>query len=217
MIRIVFIRHAPTPWNRAGRLQGRADVPLPGEARRDSGALLLPEHLRSPVWYASPLRRAVQTARLLSGAAPRTEAALIEMDWGEWEGQHLAALRQRHGAAFIENESRGLDFTPPGGESPRQVRARLGRWLAGLAGEPEDTIAAVTHKGVLRAALSLATGWNLCGKPPHKLRSDCAHHFAWEEQRLRLVRPNLPLWSGALYRLETPPLPGSRQGKSGSP
>jgi probable phosphoglycerate mutase len=35
----------------------------------------------------------------------------------------------------------------------------------------------VTHKAVLRALLSLATGWAMLGKPPVKLQPDCAHLF----------------------------------------
>ncbi len=47
------------------------------------------------------------------------------MDWGDWEGATLDALRAEHGAAFVDNADRGLDFQPPAGESPRMVQARL--------------------------------------------------------------------------------------------
>jgi probable phosphoglycerate mutase len=104
-------------------------------------------------WHSSPLSRAVETAQILSGAPPREEPALSEMDWGEWEGYGLDDLRQRFGDAFARNEAAGLDFRPPGGESPREVRDRVVRWLGEIAalGEP---VVAVTHKGVLRAVLA---------------------------------------------------------------
>jgi probable phosphoglycerate mutase len=54
---------------------------------------------------------------------------------------------------MTQNEAAGLDFRPPGGESPRDVQERLKPYLASLAG---PTIA-VTHKGVLRALYALAT------------------------------------------------------------
>ena len=44
--------------------------------------------------------------------------ALIEMDWGQWEGHRLADLRRRHGSRMSEMEALGLDLLPPGGESP---------------------------------------------------------------------------------------------------
>ena len=75
---------------------------------------------------------------------------------------------------MAENEARGLDFRPPGGESPRDVQARLRPLLARLDGR---TIF-VTHKGVLRALYALATGWTMTGKPPQKLLDGRAHAFA---------------------------------------
>ena len=37
--------------------------------------------------------------------------------------------------------------------------------------------AAVTHKGVIRAVLALATGWDMRDKPPHRLDWSAAHLF----------------------------------------
>jgi probable phosphoglycerate mutase len=61
---------------------------------------------------------------------------------------------------MARNEARGLDFRPAGGESPREVRERLSRWLSELAPEGVPVLA-MTHKGVIRAALSLATDWDM--------------------------------------------------------
>ena len=66
------------------------------------------------------------------------------------------------------NESRGMDFTPDGGESPRQVLARVRPWLAELGAVRTPTMA-VTHRGVIRVILALACGWDMTGKPPAKL------------------------------------------------
>ncbi|HET7095745.1 MAG TPA: histidine phosphatase family protein, partial [Casimicrobiaceae bacterium] len=75
------------------------------------------------------------------------------------------------------NEARGLDFRPPGGESPRDVLARLQPWLERVAAS-ELPVVAVTHLGVLRVMLSAATGWDMTGKPPLRLASDAVHRFA---------------------------------------
>src|SRR3546814_16815565 len=74
------------------------------------------------------------------------------------------------------NEARGLDFRPPGGESPRDVQDRLRPLLAELADAGEDVVA-VSHKGVLRALYALASGWDLRGKPATKLAAACAPAF----------------------------------------
>ena len=68
--------------------------------------------------------------------------------------------------------------------------ARLSRWSSSL-GEP---VVAVSHKAAIRALLALATGWNMLGRPPHKLDWKCAHFFvAVDEGRVRIDRLNVPL------------------------
>jgi len=109
----------------------------------------------------------MRTARALVGRPVRADARLIEMDWGEWEGRTRAELTATLGTDFAENETRGLDFTPPAGESPRMVQRRLEPFLAEIAASGRPTVA-VTHRGVIRAAVALATGWDFLGKPPVK-------------------------------------------------
>ena len=181
---VALLRHGSTAWNEQGRMQGRRDIPLSERGRGEVRAWRLPSlsTAASPTeaaWVSSPLRRAVETAEILSGATPQREPALIEMDWGEWEGFDLQELRRRDGEAFARNEAAGLDFRPPGGESPREVRDRVMRWLAAIATRRE-TMVAVTHKGVLRAVLSAATGWDMTGKAPVRLQYGAMHRFAVE-------------------------------------
>src|SRR6185436_6401435 len=124
---VAFLRHGPTTWNEEGRMQGRRDVPLSDRGRAEveawrANARLVKLVAAQTPWYSSPLKRAVQTAEILAGAPPRCDPALIEMDWGDWEGLRLDELRNRHGADFARNEAAGLDFRPSRGESPREVR-----------------------------------------------------------------------------------------------
>jgi len=168
--RLVLIRHAATAWNAAHRVQGRADVPLSAEGRAEAARWRLPADLdlATARWITSPLGRARETAALMGANHATVEPRLIEMDWGVWEGARLAELRARHGASMAANEARGLDFRPEGGETPREVQARLAPWLAETAalGGP---VVAVTHKGVIRALLARATGWNMTGRAPSRI------------------------------------------------
>lgn len=171
-------------------MQGRRDVPLSPAGRAEIATWRLPPDEAPPLeWVASPLARAVETARCLSGAAPRLAPKLIEMDWGAWEGRRLADLASELGDEFTRNESRGLDFRPPGGESPREVMGRVGDWLLAQAAHGDRHIVAVTHNGVLRAVHALATGWDMTGKPPHKLRPATLHRFAVESPSARPLSP----------------------------
>jgi len=194
MTPLAVIRHGPTAWNDDGRMQGRQDMPLSDQARAALAQRRAPPELDGFAWVSSPLARARATARLLApDHDPTIEPALTEMAWGDWEGETLDALRARLGAAFDANADRGLDFTPPGGESPRMVQQRLRPWLArvGAAGRPT---VAVTHKGVIRALLGLATGWDFLGKPPARLDWSAAHVFAVaRDGTLAVERLNLAL------------------------
>ena len=175
-------------------MQGRRDVPLSERGRAQVRAWRVPAELAAGAhWVSSPLARAVETAELVAGRVVDRENALVEMDWGDWEGRTLDELRVAHGAAFAQNEDRGLDFRPPNGESPRDVHERLRPWLRRVANGPGAVIA-VTHLGVLRVILAAATGWDMTGKPPVRLKSDALHRFAIDSTgRVTIDECNLPL------------------------
>jgi 2,3-bisphosphoglycerate-dependent phosphoglycerate mutase len=180
---VSFIRHGSTSWNEQGRMQGRRDIPLSEAGRAQVRTWRIPADIATDTaeWVASPLRRTVETAELLCGSGFRLARALIEMDWGEWEGFRVEELRNRLGDAYTRNEASGLDFRPPGGESPREVLDRVRSWLRSAArgGAP---LIVVTHLGVLRALLAAATGWDMTGKPPVRLQGECLHRFAVDDE-----------------------------------
>ena len=168
-MQLIVLRHAATAWNRERQIQGRADPPLSAEGRAEVAGWSLPAAWLSLPCLVSPLARAQETAALLGFAEPEVVPELIEMDWGDFEGRTLADLRAELGAAMSANEALGLEFRPPGGESPRDVIERLQPWLARLARRPGVAVV-VTHKGVRRALLARATGWDMRGPPPVKVR-----------------------------------------------
>ncbi|MCH7881702.1 MAG: histidine phosphatase family protein [Proteobacteria bacterium] len=172
---LTLIRHAPTLWNEQGRIQGRTDIAISDFGRSTAEAWILPDDIRAAYWFSSPLRRTRQTASIL-GIHPKTDDRLIEMNWGTWEGESLHELRDIHGEAMKQNESLGLDFCPPDGESPRMVQERIMPWLA-IVGGLDYPVAAVTHRGVIRAVTALATGWDMTGKELHKLRPGTCRQF----------------------------------------
>lgn len=216
-IRLALLRHAPTEWNRAGRIQGRSEVPLSEAGRAAAASWILPPPTDRWRRVVSPLGRARETANLLQpplGAA--IEPRLVEMDWGQWEGRTLADLRRELGDEMIKREVAGLDFRAPGGESPRDVQHRLLPWLAELAADGADTMA-ITHKGVVRALYSLATSWDMTAREPDRFRYPALHLFrVGDGGAIALDRFNLALDGGRQNR----PLPGRsaifRDGDDGS-
>ena len=175
MTKILMIRHASTSWNKDGKIQGLSDVPLDSLSRRDVKTWQLPINFQSKHWISSPLIRAFETA-ILMGGNPTIDNRLIEMDWGDWEGCSIKDLRCSYGKLMEENESRGLDFRPPRGESPRDLQQRLFPLLIELAKKSQDTVL-VTHKGVIRVAIAAAMNWDMTGKAPTKVVSGTGHLF----------------------------------------
>ena len=194
MTRLALLRHGSTGWNREHRLQGRTDIPLDDGGRDEVRRWRLPQEVAEFRWRVSPLRRAVETATLL-GLDASVEPRLTEMSWGQWEGRRVADLSAADSVAFAAWEARGLDVEPPGGESPRAVQQRLRPLLKEIA-EADQPIAAVTHKGVIRAVLALATGWDMTAKAPAKLAWNALHLFRLETDGTpRIERLNLSLVS----------------------
>jgi broad specificity phosphatase PhoE len=193
MSAILFVRHGPTEWNVRGLIQGQSDIPLSDEGRAEVRRWSLRREFARFDWFTSPLLRARETAEILGPAAPRTEPRLMEANWGAWEGWSLERLRQDIGEIFAAMEAQGLDLTPPGGESPRMVRARLGAWLAEVA-PAQRPIVAVCHAGVVRAAYSLATGWDMKKKAPLARPHAFAHLYELApDGMLSVSELNIPL------------------------
>ena len=191
-IDVVMIRHATTDWNQQSRIQGQSDISLNDHGRAQAKSWRF--DATGYRWMVSPLKRALETACLLGASSIESESRLREMHWGEWEGRTLSDLREELGGAMVRNEARGLDFRPPGGESPREVQARLASWLNDVSRQPLPCVA-VTHKGVIRALVSLATGWDMKAKSPHRLDWDSAHLFRVRAHscEVELHKPNVSL------------------------
>jgi probable phosphoglycerate mutase len=191
-VRIAFLRHGPTAWNDEGRLQGMTDVPLSPRGRVLVATWRVPfEGWR---WACSPLARARETAALIGAPSSlAVEPALREMAYGQWEGQTLADLRTHDPQGMRDAETRGFDMAPPGGESPRLVMDRLRPWVATVAVQGEN-IVAVSHKGVIRVVLAMATGWDMKSRQPVKLDWNRLHVFAASADGTLVVDSlNMPL------------------------
>jgi probable phosphoglycerate mutase len=188
---LALLRHGPTLWTAERRLQGRTDLPLSPEGRAAVARWRLP--VDDLLWLTSPLRRAQETAALLGHGEALVDERLVEMSFGQWEGRRLEELRSELGPAMTELEQRGLDFCPPGGESPREVQARMRPLLAELGRRSGDFLA-VTHKAVIRAIYALATGWTMRADPPSRLEEFALHIYELAADGTPTVRQlNLPL------------------------
>ena len=191
-VRVLMVRHGRTEWNDQGRIQGHTDIPLSEAGRARLRESHIPAAYGKFAWRSSPLQRAVQSADLLGASDLEVDARLMEMHWGDWEGETRPELRRRLGARMERMEERGVDFRPPEGESPRELTGRLNAWLGDVRAGGRGVIA-VTHKGVIRAALALAMGWDLRGSAPVRLDWERAHLFAVRGGGLEIEEMNIAL------------------------
>jgi probable phosphoglycerate mutase len=162
---LYFVRHGVTDWNQERRLQGQQDIPLNALGREQAsrcGVLLrdlLARNGRSVAefdYVASPLGRARETMELMRaqlGLDPesyRTDARLMEMSFGRWEGFTFAELQATEAEALSARERDKWGFVLPGGESYAQLAVRVREWYAGVE---RDTVVAA-HGGVCRTLIA---------------------------------------------------------------
>ncbi len=167
LTRIFLLRHGATAWNGEHRIQGATDIGITDATRSSLRRLQIPPCWLAVPWYTSPLIRCRETAALLGADHVESAEPLREMHWGSFEGLTLDEVNAEIRRLDLQ-PARGMDLLPPGGESPRMVRQRFARWLDTLSTQA-PAIVAVTHKGVIRAALSLATGWDLMSPFPRAI------------------------------------------------
>ncbi len=92
----------------------------------------------------------------------------MEQNWGRWEGLTKTEILARDGENCFAAAGLKGEFTPPGGESTNALTARVAAFLKDAAPGEGDAVA-VAHLGVLRAAYTLATGWDMATPMPEGL------------------------------------------------
>jgi broad specificity phosphatase PhoE len=161
-VELYLVRHGETEWSRARRHTGRTDLPLSTAGEAEAAAL--GRHLRGlevDRVLSSPLTRAVSTARL-AGFGDRVELtdALLEFDYGEYEGRTTAEIRAtRPGWDLFRDGC-------PGGETVEDAAGRARTLLAELA-ESDDRVLLFSHGHQVRILTAC-----FLGLPP-----DAARHL----------------------------------------
>ena len=109
--------------------------------------------------YSSPLERAVQTAQAIT-ADPLIDDDLLEIDFGDWNGAAFADLEGD--ALWAEWNSARATARPPRGESMAEAQGRVVGWLQQMVRRhAAQSIAAVSHADVIKAAIAHALGLSL--------------------------------------------------------
>ena len=158
--RLVLVRHGEPEGAAGERLVGSGDPALSAAGRVEmqrARAALAGQVVDLVV--TTPLRRAFQSAAVLTGGAPvRLEPDLREIHFGRWEGRDRAQIEAADPVLYKQWRELAPDFEFPGGEPRAAFRARVQRGLDRVL----HTRAAigglvVAHKGVIRVILETLT------------------------------------------------------------
>ena len=152
-----LVRHAQ-PLIAPGICYGATDMPADDAATRQA-ALEITRHLpQGTKLLSSPLRRCLQLTdellRLRPDLSATTDARLVEMDFGCWEGQRWDDIPKH---AIDQWTAQFGSWRFGGRESVQQLMDRVAAAWAETRSASEPT-AWVTHAGVIRAAMLLSTG-----------------------------------------------------------
>jgi broad specificity phosphatase PhoE len=184
----VLIRHAATDM--AGTLCGQLDPPLNAMGKEQAGALAaLLQQWDVRRLYASPLQRAIQTARPLAelwDIPIVVRRDLREISFGDWEGKRWSQIRAKY--PTITTLESSPELGAPGGETFACFRERvllaLKQSLAECDGE---LIAFVTHQGVIRVLINEISPENRVGGPPKRIDHCSVYRIRVNGVRLELA------------------------------
>ena len=153
-MQLLLIRHGETAANAERRVQGHLDVPLSDRGLRES-ELLARRVAEMPVAaiYSSPLQRARKTADAIAGALSleiEERDELMERDVGALSGLVWDEVMERYPEFIRARVEPNPIIDVPGYELDDAFNLRVRNVLeAIIARHPEQTVAAVTHGGVI--------------------------------------------------------------------
>lgn len=155
-MKLYLIRHGQSETNLAGHYTGWAQVNLTPKGIEDAkGIRPILEGIKFDKIYSSDLIRAMKTAETaIPGCVYETTPLLREIDLGS------LAHKPFFPADAPERKQMVNGFKFFGGESNDEFHARAAEFLDSIKKLDCDTVAAFTHAGILRRALSIVFSTN---------------------------------------------------------
>jgi len=171
---ISTIRHGLTELNRDKRVGGHTDVPLLEVGHQQAEAAHATfEGTPFDLVISSPLRRAIETAVIVTGIARQEliiEPLCIERFFGEMEGLTRPQVEERFPQiVYLQIGHIGNSLNPPGGESYEALRRRAEHFLEKVLAEHSGRrIVISSHQAFMQQLHGL-----LLGRDPYdSLRAD---------------------------------------------
>lgn len=133
-----------------GQIYGQLDVPLKDGYAQEIAAVIDQLPASFDAVYSSPSSRCTQLALAITPSF-KTDKALYEFHFGDWEGQTWGAVA---GPVCDQWMNDFVNCTTPNGESMIQMQARVICFLEEILVKPYEKVALITHAGVIRILLA---------------------------------------------------------------
>ena len=150
-MQVLLVRHGATDWNLQGRCQGATDLDLNevGVRQAERIASSLSQETVHGV-YSSNLKRAQQTARLISlhhRLPVLIENDIRELDHGQLEGLTFSEIKENYPQFIQKWRTEPAEIQVPGGERLMDVARRAWNGLNRIVERhtPDETIVVVSH------------------------------------------------------------------------
>ncbi|MGW1891461.1 histidine phosphatase family protein [Streptomyces sp. NPDC002004] len=184
---LLLVRHGETEWSLSGRHTGLTDIPLT-ERGRDNARELAPllATYRIGAAFASPMKRAQETARLAGLKGVYTDPDLHEWDYGGYEGITTAEIHRTRPDWFLFRD--GVAPGPPDrpGESPEEVGERADRVLTRVdrtLSDSDGDVVLVAHGHFLRVLTARRLGLPASGGALFQLATGTVCRLGTEHDR----------------------------------
>lgn len=161
--RVILVRHGETDWNKEKRIQGgSSDPPLNETGREQAERLALRlSHDRLQAIYSSPLKRSLDTARVIARCHKLevvVEPSLKEIEAGTLEGVLTGSLGKRLTQLLTAGAGSDALPKPPGGESLADVQRRAWGAIQRLSQKHPDGLVVVSHYFVILSVICSVLG-----------------------------------------------------------
>ncbi len=164
--RFFLLRHGATELHSGKVVMGRYDArlsPLGREQMAAAGKQLAALSLRAAALYASPLRRARDSAEIVNealGLPLRLEEGLAEISLGAWDGRLIEEVKKEWPAEYARRGQFLMSYRfDEGSESFYMVQQRVRDTLLRLLKEDKSPdILILSHAGVIKCLYGLMQG-----------------------------------------------------------
>ena len=167
-LRLIFVRHGLSSFNKEGRVQGRNDLSIltrEGQLQAESAGKIM-SSIPIDAIYSSPLKRASETTKLIVKEHQRDLQVtytddLLEVDLGPWSGLTKDELKKQYPEELTiwEKEPKDLSIIRENGTKFQPIKELLSqaenflKSLLNIYSNSNKTILIVAHNAILRCLI----------------------------------------------------------------